>query len=247
MPYMRGRSSSRSRTKRPRSSSYSKPRSKNPPSYRRALTGYNSQWSGVKSNLYDLSRIFDPFPRKMVAKIRYADNVPLGNTAGVSNVYQFRATSIFDPDFTGAGHQPYGHDTYQNIYNHYMVIKSTFTCTPTTPFNGRLIVQTTDDQTISADSNGNTGAECKDSTVVTQSNATMPATARVYYDRDKWFSTRDQTQSSSADFGANPAENVFFNIQIYGSGPTTSVGTTYFYIYIEFIVEMWELKDLGGS
>lgn len=247
MPYMRGRSSSRSASKRPRSSSYSKSRSKNPSSTRRALTGYNWQWSGVKSNIYDLSRIFDPFPRKMVAKIRYADNVALSNTSGVSTTYQFRATSVFDPDYTGAGHQPYGHDTYGTIYNHYIVLKSTFTCTPTTPFNGRLIVQTTDDQTISSDLNGNTGAELKDSTVVTQSNATMPSTARVYYDRDKWFSKRDQTQFSSADFGANPAENVFYNIQMYGAGPTTTVGTTYFYIYIEYIVEMWELKDLGSS
>jgi len=35
--------------------------------------------------------------------------------------YAFRASSCFDPDFTGAGHQPRGFDQWKLLYNMYIV------------------------------------------------------------------------------------------------------------------------------
>ncbi len=46
-------------------------------------------------------------------------------TAGAVGVYGteqvFRLNSIYDPDLTSTGHQPYGHDTMATLYNRYRV------------------------------------------------------------------------------------------------------------------------------
>lgn len=65
----------------------------------------------------------DPFKPSMYAKMHYGANLVL--SAGTSNLYGtehiFTLNSIFDPDWTGTGHQPYGHDSVQSLYNKYKV------------------------------------------------------------------------------------------------------------------------------
>lgn len=41
---------------------------------------------------------------------------------------QFRINSIFDPNYTDAGHQPMGRDLLATIYNYYRVLKTEFSC-----------------------------------------------------------------------------------------------------------------------
>lgn len=57
--------------------------------------------------------------KRVFAKLPYES----GNIGGTGNfrVYQFRANSIFDPDYTGVGHQPRGHDQYANFFRTYRV------------------------------------------------------------------------------------------------------------------------------
>lgn len=67
---------------------------------------------------------FDPFPARMRAVLRYSETFVIAAGVGGTGHQMFRCGSIFDPNQTGIGHQPYGHDTYQAIYDHYKVIKS---------------------------------------------------------------------------------------------------------------------------
>lgn len=67
------------------------------------------------------------FPDRIVTRLRY-DQVGNMTTTGGSIVKQvWRANSVFDPDFTGAGHQPLYFDQFAAIYNQYAVIKSKIT------------------------------------------------------------------------------------------------------------------------
>ncbi len=69
------------------------------------------------------SQIKAPFSNDQTVKLYYADSIPLTvGTAGISTEYVFRLNSIFDPDLSGTGHQPYGHDTLALIYLHYEVM-----------------------------------------------------------------------------------------------------------------------------
>jgi hypothetical protein len=65
----------------------------------------------------------DPFPIRMNRTLRYSQLVTL--TAGASGLFGteqiFRLSSLFDPDLTGTGHQPYGFDSLAALYYRYKV------------------------------------------------------------------------------------------------------------------------------
>lgn len=64
-----------------------------------------------------------PFKQHMIVKLKYATNLNVASALGVYSENQFRLNSIFDPDLTNVGHQPYMYDTYATMYNKYRVLK----------------------------------------------------------------------------------------------------------------------------
>lgn len=65
------------------------------------------------------------FPDYYTTTLKYCEmiNLDVGiATTAVSYVY--RANSLFDPNYTGTGHQPMGFDDLSRIYNKYSVIKA---------------------------------------------------------------------------------------------------------------------------
>ncbi len=64
-----------------------------------------------------------PFPSQFNTRVKYVSFGSLtSGTAGVAGgQYVFRLNSVYDPDYTGAGHQPYGYDTLASIYGRYLV------------------------------------------------------------------------------------------------------------------------------
>lgn len=66
----------------------------------------------------------NPIPARQIVKMKYSQAVQ--TNVGVAYNYQFNLNSIFDPDRTGTGHQPYGHDTVATLYNRYRVISCSY-------------------------------------------------------------------------------------------------------------------------
>lgn len=64
-----------------------------------------------------------PFPFRWNAKLTYGVNVSIGTPGGVNtaNKYRFRLNSLYDPDVTGTGGQPYMYDQLTAIYTKYIV------------------------------------------------------------------------------------------------------------------------------
>lgn len=65
-----------------------------------------------------------PVPDRIFTKLRYAEFFDLSpQTAGTTGLvsYSFRS-SLFDPNYTGLGHQPLWHDQLQAMYGRYRVI-----------------------------------------------------------------------------------------------------------------------------
>jgi len=71
-----------------------------------------------------VNKSLQPFPSRYICKMKYCEainNVGGPTGAGYGN-YQFLANSVWDPNATGIGHQPYGMDTMTSLYNRYRVI-----------------------------------------------------------------------------------------------------------------------------
>jgi len=241
----RGRTMARSRSRaRSMSNSRSVSRTNYSGAFRGQVNGTASRGASLwYQNASALHRAFNPFPAKMTATLRYNDTVAYTTTTGVPTPYQWRCNSIYDPDYTGTGHQPYGHDQYAAIYNHYMVKKAVISVCPSTGFNGRLIIVLSDDTTISTDEN--TAAEQKGTVSCIQSGNISPTVLRsTYYPRAN-FALGDYSTLSAA-VGTNPTEAMYWSILQYANTPTGSI-SGFMKVTIEYVVEFWEMKDLGAS
>jgi len=65
-----------------------------------------------------------PWPQKRSQKLRYFDSIVLNAGAGAITSHLFRANSLFDPDYTGIGHQPRGFDQWMAMYQKFVVVSS---------------------------------------------------------------------------------------------------------------------------
>lgn len=65
------------------------------------------------------------FPASIIKRLRYSTTFSLTTTAGaITGTQVFRANDLFDPDFSGTGHQPMGFDQMCLWYNHFCVLRS---------------------------------------------------------------------------------------------------------------------------
>lgn len=67
-----------------------------------------------------------PLPQKFKATLKYNESVPIVPGLGLGR-YVFNAASLWDPNYTGTGHQPMGFDQIMPMYDHYTVIASKLT------------------------------------------------------------------------------------------------------------------------
>jgi hypothetical protein len=77
----------------------------------------------VPRNLSAWSYI-SPIAPHLRTVMKYAENFTA--TTGITQDYQFRTNSLFDPDLTFSGHQPLGFDQMATLYNKYRVYSCTY-------------------------------------------------------------------------------------------------------------------------
>jgi hypothetical protein len=185
-------------------------------------------------------------PRKLV-ELRYEDFVTVGNLATTTaNQYIFRLGSIFDPDRTGAGHQPYGHDTLALLYNRYRVNRVSYQIEfpsnadtliyAVVPVNGSLqAVTTLADFDLACEvpysTHAMTGFAGTPNAVLTGviDLAQLNGAKRIEYETDDRF---------QAMFGSNPTEVIDLNVLTYN--PATSMQAVRFHIQMKFFIEVYD-------
>ena len=188
---------------------------------------------------------FDPFPVQHTALLRYSTTITLSPSVGLTDSYLFRANSIFDPDFTGVGHQPYGYDTYAQIYNHYEVVSATIIVTPTVATSGILGIAIDDDSTVEI--NYDTVREQKGTRILAMAGqSTASQKLSNYFNVNQIFDLPYQKATSSA-FGQSPSESTIFHV-FFENATDSGTGNTFKgMVNIVYKVRMWELKNLGQS
>jgi len=200
---------------------------------------HRAQWNSAPG--WSLN-VFDPFPARIRARLRYNEVVSIDSTVGFPGHALFRANGLYDPNYTGVGHQPMGLDQYALLYNHYKVVSSVISVTPGSAFNSSFGIGLSDDATTSTDFYGI--AEEKGTKWAMNSSASTVPTVTNYYNKNYFPSGVD---GIGALIGADPSEQVFFDVWSRGLTISTEDTAKDFNVCIEYIVDFWELKSLGQS
>lgn len=189
-------------------------------------------------------------PKRVVTTLRYAGYRDLTSTSGLHNTYRYSCNGIYDPDITGAGHQPMYFDTLMAIYNHYTVIGSKIVVKvvpkSATQGPGAFGVFINDANTSTMQQVGN---------VYEQSSGTdikliAPGQSSPLYVSKTWSAKQtfggsilgnDDLQGSAS---ANPVEQSYYDIvyQDLTTSPTTA--TVQLFIELQYTVVFDELKQL---
>ena len=195
-------------------------------------------------------------PDKHVVKLRYVQQFDLDASSLINNSRVFRANSIFDPDFTGVGHQPLGHDQWAVFYDHYNVVGSKITAkfisTSAASNIGASVVGILlrDSSTlvpvptdIMEQTNSGYG-------IMTNSGATQVKTIVKGFSCKKFFGLKDIADNRAmvgAAFGSNPSEDAYFHVYqaplVTGEDPTLC----HCIVTMEFMVQLTERKVLPQS
>ena len=191
-----------------------------------------------------------PFPTRMVAKLRYCETITLSSSLLSIQNANFACNSIYDPNLSGSGHQPYGHDTYSNIYNQYTVLASTLKMTVVRANDSsRALTYGVGIEDSVSTSLANTVWAERPTYKVACGNQGNASSKPLYitWNRKKRFPSPDVYRTLSAPFGTNPSEIEIFNLFVEDpSGTNISTGVNVL-VEIDYTVEMYEPIDLGTS
>lgn len=199
----------------------------------------------------------NPVSKTATVQLKYCQFIALNpGAAGIPATHYYRMNSIYDPDFTGTGHQPMGHDTYETLYNHYYVksCKTTvyFSSTSAVGTDACIVGMRFDNDTTTTPSGGlNELTEQRSSTWGVLSNRNDKATLRL----SKMFNTNRHFGSTAkwnrtglgADFGTNPSQVGY--LQLYAAPIDAAVDAAVIncYVVMTYTVYMTEPKELSLS
>lgn len=207
---------------------------------------------------------FSGIPRQRKAFLKYAGEITL-TSAGVNIAHLFRLNSLHDPDYTGVGHQPLGHDQWAQLYNRYTVVKATIKATPIRDANTNVVPGLLRigviDSSGGVSSNAMTIAEDTRYTDWTHSgllaggssagSAKRPDTVRQEVDMAKFFNTKDlmtavDTDVYSAPFASSPTDTCWGAVVVSPINGNTP-GACNVLVEIEFEAIFTEPKQLTAS
>lgn len=190
-----------------------------------------------------------PMPASSRGTLRYIQTgLNLDAAASIPAKYYFRANDLFDPDYTGTGHQPMGFDQWMTLYNKFTVtsskIKVVFNNT-TDYVSADYIVYC---RKITSPDNNNLvdtleSAGCKWRVMSKYSSPVLS---------DSYVSSRHHPTLSVEDdnlFGTaagSPADQWYYEIGVSGDA-NQDVAEVKFHVEIEYSAVFFDRKVLTGS
>jgi len=205
------------------------------------------------SNPYNLG-VLVPSTKKI--KLRYSTNLAFGSLSGIINKNQFNVGSIHDPDYTGAGHQPFGYDQLAALYKQYVVLGAKVTAkfrqASANNIPHHVGAWLDRDLSISESSLSAISEKSKNrrnfSILATNSNATTSVVC--YYSLKGFYSETDAMNDHRyiGEFGSSPSNWPVINVAVQPvDQSSTSSVSLWAEIEIEFMVECRQPLELTQS
>lgn len=194
-------------------------------------------------------------PNSKLVSMRYVDQFSIDPSTGLSNNYYFRANSIYDPNYTGTGSQPSGHDEWSAFYKRYTVLGSKIKVTAWSSSSSLAAIVAISKRT-DGEAVGNTSFK----NILEQRGThykplaplgSDPTTASVFhtFSAKRFFGMKDLADNSecSAAFGADPAQECYYQVNLCPVNDSDDLPATYFTCTIDYIVLLRDPIPLSNS
>jgi len=193
---------------------------------------------------------------KVIMKYAQDTEVSVDGTVGAN--YLFRCNSIFDPDQSGIGHQPMGHDQYAQFYNNYTVIGAKITARFIANENGDDVNNQNHITNVGVTTISNVGDTIIQPNDFMENNKTsygVVCPQRPVQQFTKYFSAKDffgvanpvNEGDLGAVFGYNPSNQAYWQLKFWSGSATGVNRTVSINIMIQYICVLTERKAIGGS
>lgn len=191
-----------------------------------------------------------PFPKMKKVVHTYVDTVSFGSATTSPAFYLFSCNNLYDPDYTGTGHQPMYFDQLTALYDHYCVIGSkisvTFNLVTGATYTPEAVgIYIEDDTSVTPNQNPSqmeqSGAVSYVFTPNTQTaRLSLGWSARKYFGKSPLANTELQGTSTTG-----PTEQSYYSLWFHPID--NSANTVYATVKIEYITIWKELKRIAGS
>jgi len=197
-----------------------------------------------------VNKSLQPVPQRFIVKHKYAASI---NTVSGSGLYYFNLNSMYDPDRSGIGHQPYGRDTFASLYNQYRVIGCKYVVeTSSNSATIQLGTYVGNEQFtyVAIGGDFNELKENPRARFVTQAPGGQIKTIRGYANCASILGrTRTQymaDENTAAQVNNNPGENCVLTIATATTAGVPQTGASVM-VLLEFIVEWFDPQSLVPS
>lgn len=207
------------------------------------------RWARPARKTVNVNRALNPIPQRYITKLKYSQVL---STDSVLGSYKMNLNSLFDPDFSGGGHQPYGFDQLAALYNRYRVISCGYRIQLAVVGTGPSIMLTAmpSNQNVTA----GTGSEIRENPrakyIVQNPGASAVVLSNKVYipslvGRNKAQYMADDRYQSLVT--SSPNEDAYLNIQTFAPSTDLPLGSVAVQIVMEFTAEFFDMKALGQS
>jgi len=191
-------------------------------------------------------------PDRAYVRLPYTELVELAYT-GTLKTYQFLVNSIYDPNYTGAGHQPMGRDQYAQFYAKYIVrgCKYVVTFSNTNPaYQGEVVVQLRPNTTLSATFEDAIEGGSYRRYAVLGAEGTGPTVISGYASCAKLYGVSPKQlvidDLFSSNIGTSPNAQMALNLYVQNQAVGTAL-TIVARVQLYYYVELYEKLDLLNS
>lgn len=229
---------------------------------RRGPGGRRRLYRIKKSKMYrrrfaPMSRSAYPLGTSTVKRFKYTEFFTINPSIGSAGSYVFKANDLYDPNFTGTGHQPYGFDQIIQFYNHFQVLgaKVTFKVYPGTnapPFVMGVRLDDTNSLTTTNVDYLMEQPRNKRKLIGTGNNTTDKNTQITHtFSGSKFFRVAPTAFKGNRAYmgtsGSSPSEEAYFICWIGPTNGSTDLTTYDCSVEIEYIARFTEPREVSPS
>jgi hypothetical protein len=174
---------------------------------------------------------FTPLPHMLKAKMKYCQYVSLTASSGILAKNVFVASSVYDPDYTGSGHQPRGFDQLMPLYDHFVVLKSRIevdflTVVSNPQIAGVQVNAVTTPETSFIDYAEQARCETAMLPSALTSGGVYPVKMVQHYDAREFMGIPDPITAGKLQgtIIANPADNAFYHVWVQEAAESGTCG-----------------------